>query len=163
MEFLFNLLKDGLFVTAIYFQCIIIHFEIYTYVPESGMRIESVRSTHSDSRTRYRLTLPLFFLLFFYRPSNWNWVVTSPVGGFSRQIPENPRRDRWPPPEHPASSEAVKGRAANCNGERGRDEREDGERGIERMERCIPHRYSLTQAILSQYRLVYRHHVWSNW
>lgn len=96
-----------------------------------------MRSTRSDSRARYRLALPpALFLLFFYRPSNWNWVVTSPVGGFSRQIPENPRRDRWPPPEHPASSKVVKGRAVNCDGEwereggaggRGTWHREDGE------------------------------------
>lgn len=65
-----------------------------------------------------------------------NWVVTSPTGGFSRQISENPRRDRWPSLEHSRTSEVAEREREREEGEGGRrDTRrashrrdEDGER-----------------------------------
>lgn len=108
-----------------------------------------------------------------------NWVVTSPTGGFSRQISENPRRDRWPSLEHSRTSEVA---------EREREKREregEGIRGAHRIDetrtekggiygegkrqvgRGMRETHSISilspvRAILSQYRAVYRHHVWSN-
>lgn len=103
------------------------------------------------------------FYFFFYRPSDWNWVVTSPVGGFSRQIPENPRRDRWPPlPGASREFQSGKRKSGELRSRRrGRGRAGEGENVAERME--VYSISILSRAILSQYRPVYRHHVWSKW
>lgn len=109
-----------------------------------------------------------------------NWVVTSPTGGFSRQISENPRRDRWPSLEHSRTSEVAerererrgrgreKGYAARIASTRTRTEKGgiygEGKRQVGRGMRET-HSISIlspVRAILSQYRAVYRHHIWSN-
>lgn len=96
-----------------------------------------------------------FFLYTIGTPANW--VVTSPTGGFSRQISENPRRDRWPSLEHSRTSEVAErkreeGRRDTRRASHRRDE--DGERwditGRERDKwaevwgKHIPYRYSLS-------------------
>lgn len=90
-----------------------------------------------------------------------NWVVTSPTGGFSRQISENPRRDRWPSLEHSRTSEVAEREREREEGEGGRRDtrrashrRGRGRRKVEYTGRerdkwaevwgkHIPYRYSL--------------------
>lgn len=150
-------------ITLLHFQCTNNTLRD-PYVPECESKVSSTRS---DSRAKCRSSSLLLFLPFLYRPSNWNWVVTSPVGGFSRQIPENPHRDRWPPPSR-ASREFRSGKRKSGElqwwkrrkkSERTRNvpqrEREDG--GVFHIDTLLYLSYPLAISFG-----IYHHHVWSN-